>query len=222
MQVLLPAVEEEFLTPTNSLDVGKEGKLVEFAYTGSGLRQLSLNDVALSTGRIAGLRAQRVVFRGLRLASIEFVDCELSELRWSDSKLSRVRFTNCKFLGAVFDDVTLDDVLFERCRLDYATFISRPTSKRGRAAGSLIFTECSLHEATFTGVDLGGTLFDGCDLRRTEFVGGHMRGCDLRGQDLSAIRGTSSLSGVTIERSQVHQLGEALAAELDVTYGEDA
>ncbi|RBQ14521.1 hypothetical protein DP939_40370 [Spongiactinospora rosea] len=222
VQVLLPAVEEEFLTATNSLDVGNEGKLAEFVYAGSDLRQLSLNDIALSTGRVADLRVQRVVFHGLRVSSVEFVDCELSELRWSDSKLSRVKFTNCKLLGAAFDDVTLDDVMFERCRLDYAGFASSPAVNRYRGAGGLIFTGCSLQEAAFTGVDLSRALFDECELRRTEFVGGHLRGCDLRGQDLSAIRGVGSLKGVTIERSQVHQLGEALAAELDVTYGEDA
>ncbi|MFI1887594.1 hypothetical protein [Streptomyces jumonjinensis] len=45
----------------------------------------------------------------------------------------------------------------------------------------MIFSRCSLREATFTGTDLGGGLFADCDL----------------------------------------QLAEALAAELELTYGED-
>jgi uncharacterized protein YjbI with pentapeptide repeats len=86
---------------------------------------------------------------------------------------------------------------------------------------SVEFTGCSLREAELTGCDLAGSLFDGCDLRLTGFGPGHYRRCDLRGNDLSALTGVSHLKHVIIDHVQAMQLGEALAAELEVTFGED-
>ncbi|MER7043401.1 pentapeptide repeat-containing protein [Streptomyces jumonjinensis] len=85
----------------------------------------------------------------------------------------------------------------------------------------MIFSRCSLREATFTGTDLGGGLFADCDLRLTEFGAGGYRDLDLRGNDLSQVRGVGALQRVIVDRSQTLQLAEALAAELELTYGED-
>jgi hypothetical protein len=62
---------------------------------------------------------------------------------------------------------------------------------------------------------------DDCDLRLTGFGPGRCRGCDLRGNDLSALTGAPHLKHVIVDRAETIQLGEALAAELDVTFGDD-
>ncbi|ELP66107.1 hypothetical protein STRTUCAR8_01848 [Streptomyces turgidiscabies Car8] len=85
----------------------------------------------------------------------------------------------------------------------------------------MIFAKCSLRETTFAAADLGAALIDGCDLRLTEFDGGKNRGLDLRGNDLSQLRGLASLKQIVIDHAQTLQLAEALAVELDVTFGED-
>jgi hypothetical protein len=64
-------------------------------------------------------------------------------------------------------------------------------------------------------------LFDDCDLRLTGFGPGSYRGCDLRGNDLSAISGAHHLEHVVIDHAQTIQLAESLAAELDVTFGDE-
>jgi hypothetical protein len=43
----------------------------------------------------------------------------------------------------------------------------------------------------------------------------------LRRNDLSAVTGAAHLKHVIIDHIQAMQLGEALAAELEVTFGED-
>jgi len=48
------------------------------------------------------------------------------------------------------------------------------------------------------------------------------RNCDLRGNDLSAVGGVHHLNHAVIDRSQLPQLAEALAAQLEVTFGEEA
>ena len=101
------------------------------------------------------------------------------------------------------------------CKLDYATF------DQIRATGPVLFVRCSLREVEFTGCDLSGSLLDDCDLGLTDFGRGSYRGCDLRGNDLSALTSTRHLKYVVIDRAQTMQLAEALAVELDMTFGDD-
>ncbi|MEU1151561.1 pentapeptide repeat-containing protein [Streptomyces sp. NPDC005918] len=214
--VTLPALNEAglYLSNVTSLEGGR-GRLAEFHYTDADLRDLDLAATHLLDGRITGLKAQRTRLEEVRVDSVEFSGCDLASLQWTDSKISRAVFRDCKLMGAALEDVTLDNVLFENCKLDYSTLT------RVRAAGPVIFSKCSLRETTFSAADLGGALLDDCDLRLTEFDGGKYRGLDLRGNDLSQIRGLASLKQIVIDQAQTLQLAEALTAELDVTFGED-
>lgn len=214
--VTLPALSGpgDYLSHVTSLEGGR-GRVAEFWYADADLRDLDLYDIQLMDGRITALKARRTRWEKLRIDSVEISGCELASLRWTDSKISRVVFRDCKLMGATLEDVTLDNVLFENCKLDYGTLT------RVRAAGPVIFSACSLRETTFASSDLGAALLDACDLRLTEFDGGKHRGLDLRGNDLSRLRGLASLQQVVIDRAQTLQLAEALTAELDVTFGED-
>jgi uncharacterized protein YjbI with pentapeptide repeats len=78
-----------------------------------------------------------------------------------------------------------------------------------------------MESVEFTGCDLAGCLFDDCDLRLASFGPGHYRGGDLRGNDLSALTGAASLKRAISDRAQTMQLGEELAAELEMTFGGD-
>ncbi|MEU6350113.1 pentapeptide repeat-containing protein [Streptomyces sp. NPDC047072] len=214
--VTLPSLDEpgRYLSNVTSLEGGR-GRVAEFRYGDADLRALELADTHLIDGHVAGLRTQRARLDKLRIDSVEFSGCDLSSLHWSDSKVTRAVFRDCKLMGASVEDVTLDDVLFENCKLDYSTIT------RVRAVGAVIFVQCSLRETTFDATDLSAAAFDDCDLRLTEFNSGKYRGLDLRGNDLSQLRGIASLKQVVINHAQTLQLAEALAAELDVTYGED-
>ncbi|WP_405088151.1 pentapeptide repeat-containing protein [Microbispora sp. NBC_01389] len=210
--ITLPCLEVGDLTEVGSLD---GDKVIEFSYGPARLRELSLAGTHLIDGRVTGLTTQRATWRGTRLHTVEFSGCDLSGLDWSGSTLTRVVFIDCKLMGAALDGLVLEDVLFERCRLDYATLI------RLRTSGPVIVSDCSLREATVTACDLTRAAFTGCDLHQTTFDGGTYRGCDLRGNDLSGVRGATSLTKVTIDRSQMPGLAQAVAAELGVVFGED-
>ncbi|MFD7509376.1 pentapeptide repeat-containing protein [Streptomyces sp. NPDC059853] len=214
--VTLPELDRPdlYLSHVTSLEGGR-GRLEEFHYAGGDLRDLDLADTHLLDGRVTGLKARRVQLEKIRVDAVEFAGCDLSSLRWADSRVSRTVFRDCRLMGAALEGVTLDHVLFESCKIDYGTFT------RVRAVGPVIFVNCSLREVTFTAADLGAALIDDCDLRLTAFEGGKYRGLDLRGNDLSQVRGLSSLRGIVIDHSQASQLTEALTAELDITFGED-
>lgn len=104
---------------------------------------------------------------------------------------------------------------FENCRLDYSTF------EQVRAAGPVAFSRCVLSETTFTGCDLTRAVLEDCTLRATEFGRGTYKDVDLRGNELSGVRGVANLARVIIDHAQQADLGQALTAELAVTWGED-
>ncbi|MEU3572198.1 pentapeptide repeat-containing protein [Kitasatospora sp. NPDC036755] len=213
--VTLPTLDEPglYLSNVTSLDSAR-GIVQDFQYGDADLRDLDLSDTSLITGRVKGLRADRVQLDKARLDSVEFDTCDLATARIADSKLSRVTFRNCKIMGVGLTGVALDNVLFENCKLDYATF------EQVRATGPVAFSKCVLTEASFTGCDLTGAVLDACALRLTEFGRGKYQGLDLRGNDLTSLRGVAHLTKVVIDRAQQSELAEALIAELDVTFGD--
>jgi uncharacterized protein YjbI with pentapeptide repeats len=205
---------ERALEPLPRLDA--QSRLVaDFQFGNATVDALELANAQVLHGRISMIRAGTASIVSTRMESVEFHGCDLSSLRWQDGKLSRVRFDACKFLAARIQGVTMEHVVFTGCRLDYATL------EQIRAAGPVLFAGCSLRETELIGCSLAGAAFDGCDLRLTGFGPGHYRRCDLRGNDLSAVIGAANLKRVIIDQVQTIQLGDALAAELKVTFGDE-
>ncbi|MER7845010.1 pentapeptide repeat-containing protein [Kitasatospora sp. NPDC096077] len=213
--VALPRLDEPglYLSNVTTLDSAR-GIVQDFQYGDADLRDLDLAETSLITGRVSALRADRVQLDKVRLDSVEFDTCDLATARITDSKLTRVFFRNCKLMGGNLTGLNLDNVLFENCKFDYASF------DQVRATGPVVFSKCVLTEATFTGCDLGGAVLDACTLRLTEFARGKYKDLDLRGNDLTSLRGVSSLGKVIIDRAQQAELAEALIGELDVTFGD--
>jgi uncharacterized protein YjbI with pentapeptide repeats len=212
----LPVFDDEAALETVS-SLGTDGGLVsDFDFSKASMSALTTENVTLLDGKVRSLAAERASLNGMHVRSVEFAGCQLASLRWAGGKISRTRFDECRLLGARFDGVTLEHVVFTGCKLDYAVL------DRVRVTGPVMFAGCSFREAEFTGCDLAGALFDGCDLRLAAFGRGHYRNCDLRGNELSAARGVHHLKHAIIDRAQLTQLAEALAAELEVTFGEEA
>ena len=111
--------------------------------------------------------------------------------------------------------IKLSHAVFTNCKLDYSSF------SQVRAPGPVIFSRCTLREADFESCHFPQMLFDECDLALTNFGSGSYKGCDLRGNDLSSVRGIHNLKAIVIDRHQLLQLAEAMAAELDVTFGDE-
>lgn len=212
----LPGLEAgTALEPLARLGAGSR-LAAEFQFADATVDALELSNAQLLHGRVRMLKAGTATIAGTRMDRVEFTGCDLSSLRWQDGKLSRVRFDACRFLGGRFQGVTMEHVVFTGCKLDYAVL------DQIRADGPVLFADCSLREAELTGCSLPGAAFDGCDLRLTVFGPGNYRRCDLRGNDLSALIGAAHLKRVILDPAQTAQLGEALAAELKMTFGDEA
>ncbi|MFE6052656.1 multiple cyclophane-containing RiPP AmcA [Kitasatospora sp. NPDC056446] len=183
------------------------------------LELLEASDAPVITDLIAATSAQPAVGKFDNRPTWDNANAapafDLGSMQWSDSKLSRVVFRDCKLMGATLTGLTLDNVLFEGCKLDFAAFT------RIRASGPTVFSKCTLTEATFAGCDLNRAVLDDCTLRRTEFEHGSYRELDLRGNDLSELRGAGNLAKVIIDRGQEAELARALVTELEAVFGDD-
>lgn len=111
--------------------------------------------------------------------------------------------------------MVLEHVVFANCKLDYALL------KKVRTTGPVVFVGCPLNETQFDACSLTNVLFDGCSMQLTEFGHGVYKGCDLRGNDLSAVRGVANLNRIVIDRAQAIQLGEALIMDLGARLGDE-
>jgi uncharacterized protein YjbI with pentapeptide repeats len=214
-RISLPEIEgDTYLGSATYLN--RPGHVVsEFRYVDQDLRDLEVTETDLRNGRIRNVSSDRVRFNGVRLSSLEFAGCDLRSCHWAGSKASRVVFRDCRLMGLSLSDVGFDHVLFEKCRLDFASF------NQIRSTGPLVFSQCTLAEAAFEACDLTDTVFADCRLQGAEFRRGKYQNCDLSGSDLSAVHGVGNLRGAIIGRSQESQLAAALLNELELTYTDD-
>jgi uncharacterized protein YjbI with pentapeptide repeats len=188
------------------------GRMVShFEFSNTKMRTLEMKNIGLVDGKVRSIRTDAADMARVDIQNVEFSDCELSSLHWAGGEVSRTRFSSCKLLGAKFENVVMKHVVFVDCKMDYATL------SRVRAAGPVMFLRCSLREAEFDGCGMTSVLLDKCDLTLTHFGSGRYGGCDLRGNDLSTLRGVPHLRRAVLGSAQLADLALAIAAELEIT-----
>lgn len=210
----LPSLDDVPLDDVDSLDSAPV-VLSEFQVAEGSPRSLELVDRRLDTGRISGLRVEYAVFDDMRVEAVDFARCDLSQAVFRGGRWTRVRFTDCKILSGRFDGSVLEDVVFDRCKLDYTVF------RDVTAKGPVVFRDCSLEEAWFSGSTLAKAAFDECRMRLTSFERSSCQGMDLRGNELSEIRGINTLAGALVDPVQTIQLGRALVGDIGLRLTDD-
>ena len=109
--------------------------------------------------------------------------CDLANAVWHRARLNRVAFVDCRLVGIdLADEAWLEDVTFDGCTLDMATF---DTSTLRR----VVFTRCRLDGAAFGGSKLERVAFPECDLARCDFTAAQAPGgagsIDLRSASIA-------------------------------------
>ena len=150
--------------------------------TGDLARGTEIADLDLEECRLEAGVLERSTWRRCRLT-----DCTLTGLNLSMSTFVDVRFADCTLLeskaqavnwtGLTTSSLAQQTLGFERCRLDYGSFM-------GIDGRGMRFTGCSLVDADFGEADLREVEFVDCDLSGARFAG-----ADLRGALLVEVRG---------------------------------
>jgi uncharacterized protein YjbI with pentapeptide repeats len=211
-EIVLPHIEDH-LDVVDDLD-GHE-RLSGYLYADRQVRHISVLGGRLTGGQICRIEADRVTFVDTRFNSGRIDHCLFISSEWSQCRLSRVVFRDCKILGANFSENVWANVVFDNCKIECSEFVSV------RSSAPVAFVDTYFKQVTFVGCDFSNGHMSGCELESVEFVSGGYYEFDLRGNDLSTIRGAANLHGVIISPLQRQELAEALISELDLHYLED-
>ena len=104
-----------------------------------------------------------------------FESCNLALVKLVNTGFKTVIFDNCKLIGVDFNPCSdfLFNVRFNRCMLDYTSFIRKKMRKTVFKECSLVeanFSECDLSEAIFDTTNLSGTVFAKTNLSKADFT----------------------------------------------------
>lgn len=207
LRILLPSIDEADLTEVVTADPAN----LRYRRVGAAdWSRLRLEGISITGCRISGTTLRESVWEASKISGSLFEQVDLSSARLEGAKLDRTHLIGCRLSGVALTESTMSNVLFENCRLDYATF-------RGvRTTGPVAFINCTLTEASLSGCRWSEVVLDRCRLTGVELDGSDLRGTDLRGNPLDSIRGLSSLRGTTITVDQLSDLTRALVSDLEL------
>jgi len=111
---------------------------------------------------------------GNRFTDCTFNGCNLALVKVHNTGLRNATFKDCKLIGVDFSkcDDFLFSVAFDRCMLDFASFMDKKLLKTPFLHSSLKdvnFTGCNLSNSNFAQSDLLGTLFNRSILKQADF-----------------------------------------------------
>jgi uncharacterized protein YjbI with pentapeptide repeats len=142
----------------------------------------------------------------------DLVDAVAQNLDWANRQARglvarRVELRGCRFTGAELAESVLSDVTLTDCRLD---LVGLRIAKLER----VVFRDCRMTECDFHGASLTDVLFDHCELREATFNGVRLKRIELRGCDLTGLRGVEALRGARMPWNDVLENGPLFAAAL--------
>lgn len=153
--------------------------------------------------------------QGAHLDKLHLTDCllqagDLTAAHCTEAAWLRVRISGTRLGGIDCSRSLLQDVTFERCKLNLANF-RFATLKRIR------FVDCDLTDADFQGADLQHVCFAGSLLAKAAFDQVTLKAVDARSSQLIDLRGWGSLRGLVIDDLQLTVVAPQLAAAIGLT-----
>jgi len=144
--------------------------------------------------------------------AVELRDCEVHDVDLSGRRLGslvRAHLVGCRLTGVDLSDATIEDVTFEGCALDLASWRmarAQRVAVRGGRLDGLDATGATLRDVVVAGTTLDGVTLDRVRCERV----------DLSGADLTAVPRLADLAGATIGEAQAVLLAGRLARALGI------
>jgi uncharacterized protein YjbI with pentapeptide repeats len=123
-------------------------------------------------------------------------DADWANRRVARASLLRVELHTARLTGADLAESSFRDVRFVGCRLDLA-------AARFSKLERVVFSDCRLEELDLQGSQLKDVLFERCVLREATFSGIKAERVELRGCDLTGLRGAEALRGMRMSWNDV-------------------
>ncbi|SNC77047.1 Pentapeptide repeat-containing protein [Hymenobacter gelipurpurascens] len=121
-----------------------------------------------------GFDLTQAILSGRNFSDCLFENCNLAGASIGNTSFQNVAFEGCKLIGLQFHACRdfLFGVHFDKCQLDYASFL-------GKAMPNTRFVGCSLKEVDFTQTDLSRAVFADCQLQGAIFEQTRLAGADF-------------------------------------------
>ena len=149
-------------------------------------------------------KLQNVKANGSYFSDISFSGCDFSGANLSDCVFSKARLQGCKLIGTNLYACGLRDVLFSETVGDYAVF----TKSRIK---TVLFQECKLPYASLDGLTGRSFAFECCILHSVNYYNTPLNGIDLTDSDITAAMFTDrELRGAKVTSLQACELAKLL------------
>ncbi|MDN3611436.1 pentapeptide repeat-containing protein [Vibrio ostreicida] len=153
-------------------------------------------------------------FYGCRFTNCTFERCNLSVVNLSNSKLFDVRFKDSKLVGVDWTKAAWPvyhsdfELTFTRCILNDGSFF-------GLTLNELVFDECKLHDVDFREGDYSGSSMTYCDFKHSLFMRTNLSGVDFSDSTSYAIDVLENkVKRAKFSRDEALYLLESLGIEL--------
>jgi uncharacterized protein YjbI with pentapeptide repeats len=123
-------------------------------------------------------------------------DADWANRRVARASVLRTELHTVRLTGADLAESTFRDVRFVGCRLDLA-------AARLSTFERVVFSDCRLEELDLYGAQLRDVLFERCILREATISDVTSKRVELRGCDLTALRGAEALRGMRMPWNDV-------------------
>jgi uncharacterized protein YjbI with pentapeptide repeats len=123
-------------------------------------------------------------------------DADWANRRVARASVLRTELHTVRLTGADLAESTFRDVRFVGCRLDLA-------AARLSTFERVVFSDCRLEELDLYGAQLRDVLFERCVLREATISDVTSKRVELRGCDLTALRGAEALRGMSMPWNDV-------------------
>jgi uncharacterized protein YjbI with pentapeptide repeats len=146
---------------------------------------------------------------GLTISDTELIGCNLANVRIRGGSMRRCIVRGCRLTGLSWTEGRFQDVHFEGCRVDLATFAATRFDR-------VTFDDCVMTQCDLQGIGADSLRFLACAMADSDVTGARLRRTELRGCDLSQLRGLASLRGAGLEWTDLVGMAATFADALGV------
>jgi uncharacterized protein YjbI with pentapeptide repeats len=136
-------------------------------------------------------------------------DADWANRRITRASVLRAELHTVRLTGTDLAESTFRDVRFVGCRLDLA-------AARLSRFERVVFSDCQLEELDLYGAQLQDVVFERCVLREATISGVKSKRVELRGCDLTGLRGAEALRGMRMPWNDVLENAPLFAAVVGI------
>jgi uncharacterized protein YjbI with pentapeptide repeats len=146
---------------------------------------------------------------GLRLVDEEVEDASLANVDARGGELTRVVLRRCRLTGLLLTEGKLRDVVVAESRVDLASFAASTLEQ-------VVFEDCRMEGSSLQDARLRAVRFERCDLSEADLTGMRCERVELRGCTLDGVRGAEALRGAAMPFGDIMAAAGTFAGALGV------